>query len=149
MWIEIPDENEEYLCNINNAMSKESLAINALIESMLKGQHIVFASRRLLDKIEQLDYINPSNKAFIHWIKQKYIYLYGCRDIVEYKIVVTTSVETISVVENTYIVPLEYFYDFREAKLLTENETDGRVFENIYDFIRKNKKTSDMYSLNP
>lgn len=147
MWIEIPDENEEYLCSINNAMCRASLAINALIESMLKGQHIVYASRKLLDTIEKLDYINPSNKAFICWIKQKYIYLYSCRDIVEYKIEVTTSADTISVIENTYVVPLNYFFDFRETKLLTENESDGSFFENIYYFIKQDKRTSDMYSV--
>lgn len=147
MWIEIPDENEKYLCNISNAMCKSALAINALIESMLKGQHIVYASRKLLNTIEKLDYINPSNKAFICWIKQKYIYLYSCRDIVEHKIAVTTTMDTISVIGNTYVVPLVYFYDFRETKLLTENESDGSFFENIYYFIKRDKRTSDFYSV--
>lgn len=147
MWIEIPDEIEEYLYNIDDAMSKSSLAINALLESMLKGQHIVYATRRLLDIISKLPYINPSNKAFICWIKQQYIYLYGCRDIVEYKIRVTTDEESISVNDNIYIVPLDYFFDFRESKLLTENEADGEFFVDIYDFIRKNKKVGDFYSI--
>lgn len=147
MWIEIPDENDTYLCNISNAMCRSSLAINALFESMLKGQHIVYASRKLLNTIEKLDYINPSNKAFICWIKQQYIYLYSCRDIVDHKIVVTTVANTISVKENTYVVPLEYFYDFRETKLLTENETDGSFFEDIYFFIKHYKRTSDFFSI--
>lgn len=147
MWIEIPDEIEEYLFNIDDAMSKSSLAINALLESMLKGQHIIYATRELLDKISKLPYINPSNKAFICWIKQQYIYLYGCRDIVEYKIRVTTDADVISVIENIYKVPLDYFYDFRESKLLTENESDGKFFVDIYDFIRKNKKIGDYYSV--
>ena len=148
MWIEIPDENEAYLCNINNVMCKSALAINTLIESMLKGQHIVYASRRLLDKIEKLPYINPSNKAFICWVKQQYIYIYGCRDIIEYKIEVTTISDIIYVEEKKYVVPLDYFYDFRETKLLTENETDGTFFEHIYHFIRKNKKMNNIYSVN-
>lgn len=147
MWIEIPDEIDEYLSNIDDAMSKASLAINALLESMLRGQHIVFASRGLLNKISNLSYINPSNKAFICWIKQKYIYLYGCRDIIEYKISVTTDTDVISIVDNIYKVPLEFFYDFRESKLLTENESDGEFFIDIYNYIKKNKKIGDFYSV--
>lgn len=108
MWIELPDEIEEYLSNINSAMNKSSLAINALFESMLKGQHIVFATRKLLSRIEKLEYLNPSNRDFICWIKQKYIYVYGCRDVVEYKIRVVSERNTISVKDKTYEVPLEY-----------------------------------------
>ena len=147
MWIELPDEIEEYLSNINSAMNKSSLAINALFESMLKGQHIVFATRKLLSRIEKLEYLNPSNRDFICWIKQKYIYVYGCRDVVEYKIRVVSERNTISVKDKTYEVPLEYFYDFRESKLLTENETDGAFFLDIYNFVRTQKKVSDYFNV--
>lgn len=147
MWIEIPDEIDEYLYRINNAMCKSSIAINTLLGSMLKGQHIVYASRKLLNMIEQLDYIDQSNKIFMKWIKQQYIYIYAGRDIVQHKIIVSTDTDEISSVGDDYIVPLEYFYDFRETKLLTEHETDGRFFEDICHFIRKDKKTSDLYSI--
>lgn len=147
MWIEIPDEIEEYLSNVNNPMSKSALAINTLLESMLKGQHIVYVSRKLLSKIESLDYINPSNKMFISWIKQKYVYIYSCQEIVKYKIKVTVEDNEIKINGMTYIVPLEYFYDFRESKLLTENEADGRFYLYLYNFIKKEEKVGDMYSV--
>ena len=147
MWIEIPDDVAEYLGRISNVLCKSSLAINTLLDSMLKGQHIVYMSRKLVDRIDKLDYINPSNKLFMRWIKQQYIYVYAGRDIVEYKIIVSTDSSEISVIGNNYIVPLDYFYDFRETKLLTENETDGKFFEYICHFIKKDKKTSDWYSV--
>ena len=147
MWIEIPDELEQYLYNIDNPMSKESLAVNALFESMLKGQHIVYASRKLLSVIQGLDYINPSTKAFARWLRQQYIYVYSCKNIIEYKIIASVDNLEITAVNKNYYVPLAYFFDFRETKLLTENETDGKFFIDIYHFIRKHKKTSDMYSI--
>lgn len=147
MWIELPDEIEEYLCGIENAMDKSSLALNALFESMLKGQHIVFASRKLLKKIEELEYLNPSNKSFIRWIKQQYIYVYECKDIVHYKILVTANTKVITVSNNVYFVPLEYFYDFRESKLLTENEVDGECFIRIYNYIKKQRRTSSLFNI--
>lgn len=147
MWIELPDEIEEYLSNINSAMNKSSLAINALFESMLKGQHIVFATRKLLSRIAELEYINPSNRDFICWIKQKYIYVYGCKDVVEYKIRVISQQNTIRIIDKTYEVPLEYFYDFRESKLLTENETDGVFFLDIYNFVRAQKRVSNFFNV--
>lgn len=147
MWIEIPDEIDEYLCTIDNAMSKSSLAINTLLDSMLKGKHIVYVSRKLLDKMTKLEYISISNKMFMQWIKQQYIYVYAGRDIVEYKIIVSVDTLEVSVVKNDYIVPLDYFYDFRETKLLTEHETDGKFFQNICHFVEKNNKTSSLYTI--
>lgn len=147
MWIELPDDIEEYLCCINNPMCKSALAVNALLESMLKGQHIVYASRKLLNTIEHLDYINPSNKAFISWVKQQYVYVYGCKNIVEYRIVVTVFEDAVSVNDKMYMVPLNYFYDFRETKLLTENETDGDFFLKIYSFIKRDKKLGNIHSV--
>ena len=147
MWIELPDDIEEYLCGISNPMCKSAIAVNTLLESMLKGQHIVYASRKLLNTIKHLDYINPSNKAFISWVKQKYIYVYAYKNIVEYKIVVTVLQDTVSVADKIYMVPLNYFYDFRETKLLTENEADGDFFLNIYSFITRDKKLGDIYSV--
>ena len=114
---------------------------------MLKGQHIIYMSRKLLDRIGKMDYINQSNKMFMRWLKQQYIYVYAGRDIVVHKIIVTTVLTEISVVGNDFIVPLDYFYDFRETKLLTENETDGKFYETICHFIKKDKKTSDWYSI--
>lgn len=147
MWIEIQDDIKEYLDTIDNALCQEAIAINTLIESMLKGQHIVYMSRIVLNKLIDLDYISPSNKMFINWVKQKYIYIYAGRDIIEHKIVITIKNFQISIEGNNYIVPLKYFYDFRETKLLTENETDGRFFEDICQFIKKDKNISDWYSI--
>lgn len=147
MWIEIPDEIEGELNNINNPMDKSALAINTLLESMLKGQHIVYASRKLFDFIAGLDYISPANKAFICWIKQKYLYLYDCKNIIDYKIVVTVNIDVINVVNRVYYVPLVYFHDLRETKLLTEHETDCEFFINIYKFIRKQQNTSDYFGM--
>lgn len=147
MWIELPDEIENYIVNIKDAMSIQSLALNTLFDSMLKGQHIVFATRKLLNIIEKLDYVNPSNRDFIGWIKQHYVMLYEGRDILEYKIVVTVESDVIEVNSNIYMVPLIYFCDFRESKLLTENESDGRFFIGIYNFVKNNEKTSSVYDV--
>lgn len=92
MWIEIQDDIKEYLDTIDNALCQEAIAINTLIESMLKGQHIVYMSRIVLNKLIDLDYISPSNKMFINWVKQKYIYIYAGRDIIEHKIVITIKI---------------------------------------------------------
>ena len=144
MWIELPDEIEEYLCNITNAMEKSALALNALFDSMLKGKHVVFASRKLLNQIEKLNYINKSNRDFICWIKQKYVYLYACKEVVEYKIKVTSRENTFVISDKLYEVSLSYFYDIQEVKLLTENESDGEFLEGIYRYI-KNKNGMSKY----
>lgn len=142
MWIELPDDIEEYLIAINDTMNKEALALNALFDAMLKGKHIVFASRKLLNRIQKLEYLNESNRDFISWIKQKYIYLYECRDIIEYKVIITGQKDVFMLTDKIYKISLEYFFDIRESKLLTENESDGEFFKDIFQYIKRKNNMS-------
>jgi hypothetical protein len=146
MWIELTEDIDKCLENITNPMSKYAIALNTVFDSMIKGLHIVYASRKRLDNIQKADYINPSIKYFIEWIKCNYVYIYSCKSIVDYKIIITLDSEIV-VKGNTFYVPLIYFYDFRETKFLTENESDADFFRYIYEFIRKDKKIADMYSI--
>ncbi len=80
-----------------------------------------------MDNLQKADYINPSIKYFIEWINViMYIYIL-VKSIVDYKIIVTLDSEIV-VKDNTFYVPLIYFYDFRETKFLTENESDAEFF---------------------
>ena len=88
MWIELTEDIDECLENITNPMSKYAIALNTVFDSMIKGLHIVYASRKRLDNLQKADYINPSIKYFIELIKCNYVYIYSCKSIVDYKIIV-------------------------------------------------------------
>lgn len=139
MWIELPDEIENYICNISNSVCKASLAINNLLNSMIAGKHIVYLSRNLIDKLLDLEYIDRRNKDYYKWVKQHYISIYAISDIIEYSVKIVVDSDRVVLNGKCYQVPLEYFADCRETKLLTENETDGMFFVNIYHYIINHK----------
>lgn len=147
MWIELSDKLAEDITKVKSPMDKSIMVINTLFDSMLKGQHIVFASRELLSYFENHDFISPSNKGFISWIKQKYIYVYECHDIIDFKLIVTSTTSSVKRKDSIFEVPLSYFYEVRETKLLTENENDARLFISIFNIIRKQKRLSTLYDI--
>lgn len=141
MWIELPDEMENYICKIKNADSKEADLINDLLTSMRKGKHIVFLSRHLIDILSNLKYINQSNKEYFKWVKDHYTSIYVKPNILDFWVKVVVNKDKVTLNEECYEVPLKCFVDCSETKLLTENETDGKFFENIYYYIMENKST--------
>ena len=89
MWIEIEDEIEKDLNKIKNPLDEKIVSINTLLESMLKGLHIVFLSREMINKLCELPYISETNKYYMKWILKNYVKIYsGMRKVIESKIIV-------------------------------------------------------------
>lgn len=149
MWIEIEDEIEKDLNKINNPFDKKVVSINTLLDSMLKGLHIVFLSREMINKLCELPYISETNKCYMKWILKNYVKIYsGGRNVIESKIIVLTGITEIKKIGMNYRVPLEFFFNIKETKLLTENESDGSLFVNIYRAVfEKIDKINSLYDI--
>lgn len=145
MWIELPDKTYELIRDIKNPYNENITAINALFDSMRRCQHIIFANDNVLKLLQQHSLINPTNKEFITYIRQKYVYIYECFDYIKYRIIVDYENECVTRDDNTFFVPIKYLEEIREAKLLAENENDGNMFCNIYQQINKMKKMSPTF----
>ena len=147
MWIELPDEIIENIKEITNPLDKSIIIIDTLFTSMIKCQHIIFGSETLLKYLERCDLISPTNRKFIQWIRQQYIYVYECYEILPYKINVILQGDTIKRVGDIFYVPLKFLYEVRETKLLSENENDALLFLNIFSHVNKVKKLSSNFSI--
>lgn len=147
MWIELPDEIIENINKITNPLDKKIIIIDTLFTSMIKCQHIIFGSETLLKYLESCELISPTNRNFIQWIRQQYIYVYECYEILPYKINVILQGDTIKRVGDVFHVPLKFLYEVRETKLLSENENDALLFQNIFTQVNKYKKLSPYFSI--
>lgn len=147
MWIELPDEIIEYTRINDDPCNRLNLTINSLILSMIKHQHIVFMSRKLLDHLDKMNWIWDSNKVWINWLKRKYIYAYEGSDIIEFKIIVSIKDKQMKYDNKVFFVPYLYFYEIEKTNFLTENETDFLLFINIYHQIKKGKKLNHIYDI--
>ena len=69
MWIEISDDIQEGLDSVSSSLEKKSIAINSILRSMLEGKHIIYISRNLLNKFLSMNYIDQTNKKYLHWVR--------------------------------------------------------------------------------
>ena len=147
MWIELSDEIIEYAKEIKSPFDKGIIALNSLFDSMLKQHHVVFGSIELLDYLRENEMISLTNRKFIEWIMQKYVYIYEASDIVEYKILVTLEGNCITREGKNFFVPIKFLYEVRETKLLAEHESDAQLFRNIFLQMYNKKKLSKNYDI--
>lgn len=148
MWIELEDDILNNYENIEDPFDKRFIALNALFDAMWKCQHIIYASDVLLRKLEKHPLINPVNQSFIMWIRQNYIYVYECFDIIQFKAIVSNKIDVVTRKDAVFYIPLTQIIEMHETKLLTENETDAKLFKRIFTYIFQKEKMSTNFFIN-
>ncbi len=147
MWIELEDEIFSDIENIIDPFDKKIRALNTLFDSMWRCQHIVFANYVQLMKVAKHPLISQTNQKFVKWIIEKYIYVYECSEMIKCKIYVSAYEIDTYRCEKGYHISIYRCTDIKEAKLLTENETDGNFFKRIYNYIANEKNTDAIYNI--
>lgn len=155
MWIEISDDIQEGLDSVSSSLEKKSIAINSILRSMLEGKHIIYISRNLLNKFLSMNYIDQTNKKYLHWVREKYVDLYSLKDRIISKIIISNDAKKIEVSfikesegKVIYKVPLEWFFCVNTTKFLTENETDYQLFLSISNYINRLNNFNNVIGIN-
>lgn len=152
MFIELDSDFINCVCSINKIMKPQLVVMEALFNSMLKGNHIVYASREDITKIISKQNLSQVLLDYLKWVLKKYVYIYSCKNSLKTFIIVTNKNNKIDykISNNITKISVPYMFFIKEniSKLLTENERDAISFEKITKYVYKKRSISAYYNIN-
>ncbi len=147
MYIIIEDDVFENLEQIDDAFDPRIMAIDHLFDAMIKGKHIVYSDIKNLIKIKNIEKLGARTRQYVGWIIKEYAQIYSCKSIITKYLSVSTKYKKISEKEDYFEVPLEYVLDIGETKLLTENESDAKFYQQLSKYRYKQKQLNGIFDV--
>lgn len=147
MWIELDKTVAEYICNLKDSSDDGLLAVEEMFNSMRKKQHIVFAGRDVLDLLLTSVLISVANKDYIQMILDHYFEIYAVKTYIKYKVVVRSDICSFKGDDKCFIVPLKAMVDVQRARLLVENESDGKLYKDICNYLMLMNSLTKVYGI--
>ena len=132
MFIELDDKLLQELQSIQEDSDGCFIALDQIFYSMQNMNHIVYASRKMLDELCNVDFVSNSNKEYIRQLCDHFSEIYSpIKATFNHRVVVNSCNGEFSRDGNKFYFPLSQLRDIRRCKLLVENESDGHVYIDI------------------
>lgn len=107
-------------------------AIETICQSVSRGEHFVFSSRKLAVKLAANSVISKTARGIMEWLRSEYTYIAGLVDKFRYRVEVCAVVERLERTRGAtqWKVPIKHIADYgvRPTVLLAENTLDGEFY---------------------
>lgn len=114
-----------------NLFSKEVKAINSIAHAYINMQHLVIASRDVLDYLCEFSLLDNSSKMVFYYLSSQSYYFDEYEKKFECMIIAHKRQKEFSKVNNTYRVPLESLQQLSYSTLISENLSDCYFYESL------------------